>query len=159
MNGRARNAANVLGIGLLFAACAAFAADNPQKASPPSTPAAANPATASPAAPGVPAVAPSPAASAETGLAAVYSKRLSGHKTANGERYDPNRLTAAHKTLAFGTQVKVTNVQNHKSVTVRINDRGPTQQGRILDVSAAAAKQLGIRPTGMAEVSAEVIAK
>lgn len=92
-------------------------------------------------------------------MAAVYNHRLSGHKTANGERYDANRLTAAHKTLPFGTMVKVTNVKNQKTVTVRINDRGPTQAGRILDLSTAAAQTLGIKPTAMAEVSTEVVGK
>ena len=92
-------------------------------------------------------------------MAAVYNHRLSGHKTANGERYDANRLTAAHKTLPFGTKVKVTNVKNQKTVTVRINDRGPTQAGRILDLSTAAAQKLGIKPTAMAEVSTEVVGK
>lgn len=93
----------------------------------------------------------------ETGLAAVYSDKLHGKKTASGERYDRNALTAAHKTLPFGTQVKVTNDKNKKSVTLRINDRGPTQAGRILDISPRAAKALGIKPTAMAEVTAEVV--
>lgn len=106
--------------------------------------------------------APTPAAVAsagatETGLAAVYSDRLNGRKTASGERYDRSRLTAAHKTLPFGTQVKVIRAKNQKSVTVRINDRGPTQAGRILDLSPAAAKAIGIGPQGMAEVRAEVV--
>ena len=96
------------------------------------------------------------AGSTETGLAAVYSNRLHGRKTASGERYDRNALTAAHKTLPYGTRVKVTNNKNHKSVVLRINDRGPTQAGRILDISPRAAKALGMRPTAMAEVTAEV---
>jgi rare lipoprotein A len=98
----------------------------------------------------------SAAAGAETGLAAVYSDRLNGRKTASGERYNRNHLTAAHKTLPFGSLVKVTNVKNQKSVTVRINDRGPTQAGRILDLSPAAAAKIGIHRLGMAEVSAQV---
>jgi len=98
----------------------------------------------------------SAAAGAETGLAAVYSDRLNGRKTASGERYNRNQLTAAHKTLPFGSLVKVTNVKNQKSVTVRINDRGPTQAGRILDLSPAAAAKIGIHRLGMAEVSAQV---
>ena len=96
------------------------------------------------------------AGSTETGLAAVYSNRLHGRKTASGERYDRNALTAAHKTLPYGTRVKVTNNKNHKSVVLRIYDRGPTQAGRILDISPRAAKALGMRPTAMAEVTAEV---
>ena len=92
----------------------------------------------------------------ETGLAAVYSNRLHGRKTASGERYDRNALTAAHKTLPYGTRVKVTNNRNHKSVILRINDRGPTQAGRILDISPRAAKSLGMQSTSMAQVTAEV---
>ncbi|MFN7984768.1 MAG: septal ring lytic transglycosylase RlpA family protein [Vicinamibacterales bacterium] len=79
----------------------------------------------------------------ETGVAAVYADTLSGHRTANGERYDRTKLTAAHKTLPFGTTIKVTNTQNQKSVELRINDRGPFQASRMLDLSAAAATQLG----------------
>jgi rare lipoprotein A len=94
---------------------------------------------------------------AETGLAAVYSNRLHGRKTASGERYDRNALTAAHKTLPYGTRVKVTHNKKHKSVVLRINDRGPTQAGRILDISPRAAKALGMRPTAMAEVTAEMV--
>lgn len=98
------------------------------------------------------------AGTAETGLAAVYSDKLQGRKTASGERYDRARLTAAHKTLPFGTTVKVTHAKNNKSVVVRINDRGPVQAGRILDLSPAAAKALGIGSMGMGEVSASVVA-
>jgi rare lipoprotein A len=158
VNRTARNASTALGIALLFSACAVHAADDAQKAAPPAPPPASS-ATASPPTPTPPAVAPASAASGETGLAAVYNHRLNGHKTSSGQRYDANRLTAAHKTLPFGTKLKLTNITNQKSVIVTINDRGPTQQGRILDISTAAAKQLGIRPTGMAEVSTEVVAK
>lgn len=111
------------------------------------------PASAAPA----PSLSAPPAATVETGLAAVYSDRLHGRPTASGERYDRGRLTAAHKTLPFGTQVKVTNSKNQKSVTVRINDRGPTQAGRILDLSPTSARAIGIGPRGMAEVTAEVV--
>lgn len=104
-----------------------------------------------------PAAAPAPSGGAETGLAAVYSDKLNGRKTASGERYDRNALTAAHKTLPFGSRVKVTNSKNQKTVTVRINDRGPFQAGRILDLSPAAAKVLGIGAKGMGDVSAEVV--
>lgn len=94
----------------------------------------------------------------QTGMAAVYSKRLNGHRTASGARYSSTALTAAHQTLPFGTKVKVTNLKNNKSVTVRINDRGPKQAGRILDLSSAAAKALGIHHNAMAEVKLEVVA-
>ena len=105
---------------------------------------------------------PAPAAWAadpESGLAAVYSDKLNGRKTANGEKYNRNKLTAAHKTLPFGSNVRVTNVANKKSVVLRINDRGPTQAGRVLDISPAAAKALGINPRGMAKVDVETVAK
>ena len=94
----------------------------------------------------------------ETGLAAVYSAKLNNHKTASGKRYNPSALTAAHQTLPFGTRVKVTNIKNGKSVTVVIDDRGPKQAGRILDLSRQAAKALGIRSNGTAEVKLEVLA-
>jgi rare lipoprotein A len=118
--------------------------------------AAASSAAPMPAAPAA-AKAMQPVGSTETGLAAVYSDRLHGRPTANGERYDRGRLTAAHKTLPFGSQVKVTNTKNQKSITVRINDRGPTQAGRILDLSPTAARAIGIHPRGMGEVTAEVV--
>jgi rare lipoprotein A len=112
-----------------------------------------------PAAAAAPAGATAPRSATESGLAAVYSDSLHGRKTASGQTYDRDQLTAAHKTLPFGTKVKVTNTKNQKTVTVRINDRGPTQQGRILDISPRAAKALGIGPHGMAEVTAEVVAE
>lgn len=93
----------------------------------------------------------------ETGLAAVYSDRLNGHRTASGKRYHRNALTTAHKTLPFGTRIKVTNVKNHRTVELVVNDRGPKQAGRVLDVSVAAARKLGISRHGMAEVSVEVV--
>jgi rare lipoprotein A len=95
------------------------------------------------------------APSGETGLAAVYSDVLNGHRTASGQIYQRNKLTAAHKTLAFGTMVKVTNAKNGKSVVVRINDRGPKQADRVLDISPRAARALGINKRGMAEVRLE----
>lgn len=93
----------------------------------------------------------------ETGLAAVYSNKLHGRATANGERYDRNKLTTAHKTLPFGTLVRVTNVKNKKSVVLRVNDRGPTQAGRVVDISPKAAKALGMSTRGMAEVTVTVL--
>lgn len=96
-------------------------------------------------------------ASTEEGLAAVYSDRLAGHTTASGKKYDPNKLTAAHKTLPFGTRVKVTNSKNGRSVELRINDRGPHQPDRMLDISRRAARALGISRFGMAKVTLEVL--
>jgi len=108
-------------------------------------------------APPLAAAPPQEAAAARTGLAAVYSDRLNSHKTASGKIYNRNLLTAAHKTLPFGTRVKVTNAKKNKSVVVTINDRGPTQAGRILDLSPRAGKAIGIGPRSMAEVSLEVV--
>jgi len=87
-------------------------------------------------------------AHAETGIASVYA--YSGGKTASGERATPGHLTAAHKTLPFGTMVQVTNKKNGRTVTVRINDRGPFIRGRIIDLTPAAASQLGF--SGLAPV-------
>ena len=91
------------------------------------------------------------------GLAAVYSDKLAGHKTASGQAFSQSKLTAAHPSLAFGTKVKVTNTNNNKTVEVRINDRGPTQAGRVVDLSSAAAAQIGIGKKSTAPVKLEVI--
>ena len=93
----------------------------------------------------------------QTGLAAYYSQRLQGRRTASGARFDNGAMTTAHQTLPFGTKVRVTNTKNGKSVVLRVNDRGPTQPKRILDVSQAAAQRLGIVRAGLAEVKLEVV--
>ena len=90
------------------------------------------------------------------GLASVYSDKLDGRKTASGQTFHQKELTAAHPSLPFGTKVKVTNTQNNKSVEVRINDRGPNQAGRVIDLSTAAAAKLGMKKTGTAPVKLEV---
>ena len=92
---------------------------------------------------------------AENGIASVYAydgdKSASGrNRTASGERLDPNALTAAHRTLPFGTQVEVVNRRNGQKVKVRINDRGPFKAGRVIDLTPAAAHKLGI--SGLAPV-------
>ncbi len=87
---------------------------------------------------------------AHVGNASWYALRS---MTASGERMDPNALTAAHRTLPFGTKVRVKNLGNGRSVTVRINDRGPFTGGRIIDVSKAAAARLGMISSGTAKVS------
>ena len=89
---------------------------------------------------------------AESGMASVYA--YSGTKTASGERANPDGLTAAHRTLAFGTYVRVTNRRNGRSVTVRINDRGPFVRGRVLDITPAGALSLGF--SGLAPVKLEL---
>ena len=91
------------------------------------------------------------------GLAAVYSDKLAGRKTASGEVFSQGKLTAAHPSLAFGTKVKVTNTKNDKTVQVRINDRGPTQAGRVIDLSSAAAAKIGIGKKRMMPVKLEVV--
>jgi rare lipoprotein A len=91
------------------------------------------------------------AANAQSGVASVYAYQ--GGKTASGERASPKGLTAAHRTLPFGTHVRVTNKRNGKSVVVRINDRGPFVKGRIIDVTPAAAKALGF--SGLTKVALE----
>jgi rare lipoprotein A len=90
-------------------------------------------------------------AMAETGIASVYA--YSGSKTASGERANPGSLTAAHRTLPFGAQVRVTNKRNGRSVVVRINDRGPFVRGRVIDVTPAAARALGF--SGLTRVTLE----
>jgi rare lipoprotein A len=90
--------------------------------------------------------------SRETGVASYYAHKYHGRTTASGERFDMNALTAAHKTLPFGTKVKVTNLENGKSVTVRITDRGPFVKGRVIDLSLAAAKKIDMVKAGVAQV-------
>ena len=80
-----------------------------------------------------------------------------GKVTANGERYNPNGLTAAHRTLRFGTKVRVTNLRNGRKVVVRINDRGPFIRGRIIDLSLGAARKIGLTHAGVAKVKVEVL--
>lgn len=93
----------------------------------------------------------------ETGLASFYSDNLQGKMTANGEVYDKVKMTAAHRSLAFKTKIKVTNLENKKSVIVIINDRGPFVEGRIIDLSRAAAEKLGFVDKGVVKVRVEVV--
>jgi rare lipoprotein A len=99
---------------------------------------------------------PEPAA-VETFVASYYGGKFHGRKTANGERFNMNALTAAHKTLPFGTRLRVTNPESGQSVTVRINDRGPYIRGRDLDLSRAAAEQIGLIQAGHGQVAVEVL--
>jgi rare lipoprotein A len=93
----------------------------------------------------------------QEGIASWYGKEFQGRPTASGERFDMHALTAAHRSLPFGTRVKVTNLENSKSVVVRINDRGPNQKGRLIDLSYAAAKQLDLIGAGTAKVRIQVL--
>lgn len=92
------------------------------------------------------------------GKASYYGGRFHGRKTASGERFNKHRLTAAHRTLPFGTRIRVTNLANGREVVVRINDRGPFgRRGRVLDLSEAAAKKLDMIRRGVALVQIEVL--
>jgi rare lipoprotein A len=88
----------------------------------------------------------------ETGKGSYYADKFEGRPTASGEKFDQGKMTAAHRTLPFGTKVKVTNVANGHSVTVTVNDRGPFAAGRIIDVSKKAANKLGMVDAGVANV-------
>lgn len=92
-----------------------------------------------------------------TGLASWYGNEFHGRPTASGERYNQNALTAAHRDLPFGTVVRVTNLENGKSVRVRINDRGPFVRGRIIDMSRGAARELDMVRAGVVRVRVEVV--
>jgi peptidoglycan lytic transglycosylase len=91
---------------------------------------------------------------APQGVASFYTE---GQRTANGETFDPNQLTAAHPSLPFGTKLRVTNTSNGQSVTVRVNDRGPYVPGRVVDVSYSAARVLGMVGSGTAKVKLDVV--
>jgi rare lipoprotein A len=91
------------------------------------------------------------------GLASWYGRKFHGRPTASGERYDMHELTAAHRTLPFETRVRVTNLENGRSVRVRINDRGPFVDGRIIDLSYGAAKKLGMVEAGVVRVRLEIL--
>jgi len=95
--------------------------------------------------------------STQSGMASFYGEGA-GSRTASGQRFNPSAMTAAHRTLPFGTKVRVTNKRNGKSVVVTINDRGPFIRGRIIDLSTAAAGVIGMRSSGVAPVSVERIA-
>lgn len=93
------------------------------------------------------------------GKASYYGARHHGNKTASGERFDQNALTAAHRNLPFGSLVRVTNLRNDKSVVVRINDRGPYSKGRIIDLSHKAAAQIDMLRAGVVPVRVEQLAE
>ncbi len=92
----------------------------------------------------------------ETGSISYYAEKFHGKKTASGEKFDKNAFTAAHRTLPFHTKIKVTNLDNGKSVTVEVNDRGPFSSDRILDISPAAARKINLISSGTAHASISV---
>ena len=91
------------------------------------------------------------------GMASYYGSEFAGSRTASGERFDPAGLTAAHRSLAFHSRVVVTNMANGKEVVVRVNDRGPWGNGRIIDISHAAAREIGMHRSGTARVKLELL--
>jgi rare lipoprotein A len=100
---------------------------------------------------------PKPLATGLTGVASWYGSVLDGHRTASGERFNMNEMTAAHRTLPFGTMVRVLDLATGRSVVVRITDRGVLAPDRVIDLSSGAAKELGILSAGLAKVRLEVL--
>ncbi len=90
-------------------------------------------------------------------MASYYGNEFNGRKTASGERFDQAKLTAAHRTLPFGTHVKVTNQQNGKIVVVRVNDRGPFAKGRVIDLSSSAFKNIAYLGAGVVPVQIQTL--
>jgi rare lipoprotein A len=101
--------------------------------------------------------APAASGDASEGKVAHYGAKFNGRKTASGEVFNSNAMTMAHKTLPFGTRVKVTNLANKKSVVVRVNDRGPTDPGRIGDLTTGAARKIGMTKAGVVDARLDVI--
>lgn len=98
-----------------------------------------------------------PSGHSESGMASFYGNEFQSRKTANGERFDQAQLTAAHRTLPFGTRLKVTNTQTGKSVQVRVNDRGPFVKGRVIDLSSSAFKSIANLNAGVVPVRIQVV--
>jgi rare lipoprotein A len=121
-----------------------------------SAPAAAPAAAVAPDAPAK-AAAKAVAGDATEGKVAFYGRKFAGRKTASGERFNPKAMTMAHKTLPFGTLVRVTNLKTKRSVVVRVNDRGPSTPDRIGDVTSAAATKLKMRRAGVIDAKLEVV--
>lgn len=97
--------------------------------------------------------------STQSGKASYYHDRFHGRKTASGAAYNKHALSAAHKTLPLGTQVRVTDTRSGRSVVVRINDRGPYARGRVIDLSRAAAREIGLVNKGVANVKLEILGR
>ena len=93
----------------------------------------------------------------ESGYASWYGPGFMHRRTANGEWFDPKEMAAAHRTLPFGTRVRVTNLDNGRRIVVRINDRGPYKKGRVIDVTPAVAKRLGFKHDGLTRVRIDVV--
>lgn len=143
-----RRAARLLGMLLVVALFTGGCAGRPRPAGASSQPVAGGPAALA---------AGAPAAAVEMGLASWYGREHHGRRTASGERFDMEAFTAAHRSLPFGTWVRVTHLATGRSVAVRINDRGPWVAGRVIDLSRRAAEVLGILGDGVARVRVEVV--
>ena len=155
----ARTALMSLALGLVLAGCATTQRESSvqrESAVPPPPRPAPAPPRATPPPRAEPAPKP-PAAATQEGKGSWYGHAHHGKKTASGETYDMNALTAAHRTLPMGTRVRVTNTDNGRSVVVRINDRGPFRDGRIIDLSLAAARSLGVTADGLFPVRLDVL--
>jgi rare lipoprotein A len=100
-----------------------------------------------------------PRTRAEVGLASFYAERFEGRRTASGTRYDPRALTCAHRNAPFGTRLRVTEIESGRSVVVTVNDRGPFARGRVVDLSLAAARALGMIGRGLVRVRVEHLAR
>jgi rare lipoprotein A len=100
---------------------------------------------------------PGPATHLLNGIASYYAEEFHGRKTSSGEVYDMHDLTAAHRTLPFNTRIKVTNLDTRQAVVVRINDRGPFKDDRVIDLSLEAAKHIGLIAHGTAPVKLEIL--
>jgi rare lipoprotein A len=100
-----------------------------------------------------------PRAHAEVGLASFYAERFEGRRTASGTRYDPRALTCAHRSAPFGTRLRVTALESGRSVVVTVNDRGPFARGRVVDLSLAAARAIGMIEHGLVRVRVERLSR
>ncbi|HSV18756.1 MAG TPA: septal ring lytic transglycosylase RlpA family protein, partial [Casimicrobiaceae bacterium] len=145
-------------VAVALAACAPLPTTPPAGESAPAPPAVEAPATAPPSVAQPPAPEPQEPVRTLRGKVSMYGDEFAGRKTANGEVFDPQALTMAHRTLPFGTRVRVTNLENHRSVEVVVNDRGPFIPSRIADLSEAAAKRLGMVAHGVVDALLEIVA-
>lgn len=141
MGGASGSVAAVIGCALLAAGCGAGSPRFTSRERP---------------APVAPGAAP-PAASQMAGVASYYADEFNGRQTASGEVYNMDEMTAAHRTLPFGTKVRVTSIDTGRSVVVRINDRGPFKDDRVIDLSLGAAKQLGLIAAGTGRVVLQIL--
>jgi rare lipoprotein A len=123
----------------------------------PATPAPPTPAPPIPSLPAPPSSGDTARSTQQRGRISMYGNDFAGKKTASGERFDPTALTMAHRTLPFGTRVRVTNLENQRSVEVVVNDRGPFVSGRIADLSEAAARRIGMVADGVVEALLDIL--